>query len=197
MMSFQYTLTGTVAAVLVCHSHEKSAFATTRQPQVTVTLEGFEADRHSGLTLLSGSRTPRYPRGTQIRNDRQVSIVSVEELAKIQAALGVPELRSEWLGANLVLQGLPKLTQLPPSTRLYFAQGVTLVIAQSNAPCTNPGKIIRDYYHQPGLETLFPKAALGLRGVVAYVEKSGLIAEGDAVQAEVPHLALYTLDEAK
>jgi MOSC domain-containing protein YiiM len=147
--------------------------------------------------LLSGSRTPRYPRGTQIKNDRQVSIVSAEELAQIQAALGVPELRPEWLGANLVLQGLPKLTQLPPSTRLYFAQGATLVVAQSNAPCTNPGKLIRDFYNQPGLETQFPKAAFGLRGVVAYVEKPGLIAEGDAVQTEIPQQVLYTLDEAK
>ena len=196
-MSLQYTLTGNVAAVLVCHSQEKSAFATTRQPQVRVTFDGFEGDRHSGLTLHSGSRTPHYPRGTEIKNDRQVSIVSVEEMAQIRAALGVPTLLPEWLGANLLLQGLPKLTQMPPSTRLFFAQGATLVVAQANAPCTNPGKIIRDYYNQPGLETLFPKAAHDRRGLVAYVEKPGLIAEGDAVRVEVPHQVLYTLEEAK
>jgi MOSC domain-containing protein YiiM len=196
-MSNQYTLTGNVAAVLVCHSHEKSAFATVRQPQVTVTFDGFEGDRHSGQTLISGSRTPHYPRGTPIKNDRQVTIVSVEEFALIREALGVPDLLPEWLGANLLLQGLPKLTQLPPSTRLFFAQGATLVVAQSNAPCTNPGKIIRDYYNRPGLETLFPKAAFDRRGVVAYVEKPGLIAAGDTVRAEVPQQVLYTLDEAK
>jgi hypothetical protein len=196
-MSIQYTLAGQVTAVLVCHSHEKSAFVTTRQPQATVTFDGFEGDRHSGPTLLSGGRTLHYPRGTEIRNDRQISIVSVEELAQIREALGVPDLLPEWLGANLLLQGLPKLTQLPPSTRLFFAQGATLVIAQANAPCTTPGKVIRDYYNRPGLETLFPKAALDRRGLVAYVEKPGLIAEGDTVRAEVPKQVLYTLDEAK
>jgi MOSC domain-containing protein YiiM len=196
-MTNQYTLTGKVAAVLVCHSHEKGAFATVRQPQVTVTFDGFEGDRHSGQTLLSGGRTPHYPRGTEIKNDRQITLVSIEELAQIAARLGVPELQPEWLGANLLLQGLPRLTQLPPATRLFFAQGATLVIAQANAPCTTPGKVIRDYYYRPGLETLFPKAALYLRGLVAYVEKPGLIAEGDEVRAEVPQQVMYTPDEAK
>lgn len=193
-MNIQYTLNGKVAAVLVCHSREEGAFVTTRQPQVTVTFDGFEGDRHSGQTLISGSRTPHYPRGTQIKNDRQVTVVSIEEFAQIAAKLGVPELRPEWLGANLLLQGLPRLTQLPPSTRLYFAQGATLVIAQANAPCTTPGKVIRDFYNRPGLETQFPKAALDLRGVVAYVEKPGTIAEGDEVRAEVPEQVIYTPD---
>jgi hypothetical protein len=195
-MSAQYTLTGIVSAVLVCHSREKSAFLTTRQPQVTVTFDGIEGDRHSGPTLLSGGRTPHYPRGTEIRNDRQITIVSVEEIAKIAGALEIPELLPEWLGANLLLEGLPRLTQMPPSTRLYFAQGATLVVAQSNAPCTTPGNVIRDHYHRPGLETLFPKAALGLRGLVAYVEKPGVIAAGDEVKAEVPKLVPYTPGEA-
>jgi len=193
-MNIQYTLNGKVAAVLVCHSREKGAFVTTRQPQVTVTFDGFEGDRHSGQTLISGGRTPHYPRGTQIKNDRQVTVVSIEEFAQIAAKLGVPELRPEWLGANLLLQGLPRLTQLPPSTRLYFAQGATLVIAQANAPCTTPGKVIRDFYNRPGLETQFPKAALDLRGVVAYVEKPGTIAEGDEVRAEVPEQVIYSPD---
>jgi MOSC domain-containing protein YiiM len=196
-MSTQYTLTGKVAAVLVCFSREKSDFVTTRQPQVKVTFDGFDGDRHSGQTLLAGGRMPRYPRGTEIRNDRQVSIVSVEELAQIREALGVPDLPPEWLGANLLLEGLPKLTQLPPSTRLYFGQGATLVVAQANAPCTTPGKLIRDQYNRPGLETLFPKVALDRRGLVAYVERPGLIAEGDTVEAQVPKQVIYTLDEAK
>ena len=196
-MTLQYTLTGIVSAVLVAYSREKSEFVTTRQPQVAVTFDGFEGDRHSGPTLLAGSHSNRYPRGTEIRNDRQVSIVSVEELAKIREALEVPDLLPEWLGANLLVQGLPKLTQLPPATRLFFAQGATLVVAQANAPCATPGKLMRDHFNRPGLETLFPKAALGRRGVVAYVEKPGLIAAGDEVQAEVPQQVIYTLEEAK
>jgi MOSC domain-containing protein YiiM len=196
-MSIQFSLIGQVAAVLLCPSHENGAFVTVRQTQVTVTFDGFEGDRHSGQTLISGGRTPHYPRGTQIRNDRQVTVVSAEEFAQIAKALDVPELRPEWLGANVLVQGLPKLTQLPPSTRLFFAQGVTLVVAGANAPCSNPGKVIRDFYNRPGLEAQFPKAALGRRGIVAYVEKPGIIAAGDEVRAEVPQQVLYTVNEAQ
>jgi len=191
-MGIQYTLTGQVAAVLLCSSHEKGDFLTVRQAQVRVTFDGFEGDRHSGPTLIAGGRNPHYPRGTEIRNDRQVTVVSVEEMAQIATALGVPELRPEWLGANVLVQGLPKLTELPPSTRLYFAQGASLVVAGSNPPCTTPGRVIRDLYNRPGLETQFPKAALHLRGIVAYVERPGLIAAGDKVQAEVPEQVIYS-----
>ncbi len=196
-MTTQYTLTGKVAAVLVGYSKDKSAAVSTRQPQVNVTFDGIEGDRHSGRILLAGSHVTRYPRGTELRNDRQVSIVSVEELAQIREALGVPELLPEWLSANLLLEGLPKLTQLPPSTRLFFAQGATLVVAQANMPCTTPGKLLRDRYNRPDLETLFPKAAVDRRGLVAYVERPGVIAEGDEVQAEVPKQVLYTPDQEK
>ncbi len=197
-MTTQYTLTGKVVAVLVGYSQDKSAAVSTRQPQVNVTFDGFEGDRHSGRTLLAGGHVTRYPRGTELRNDRQVSIVSVEELAQIREALGVPDdLLPEWLSANLLLEGLPKLTQLPPSTRLFFARGATLVVAQANMPCTTPGKFLRDRYNRADLELLFPKVALERRGLVAYVERPGVIAEGDEVQAEVPTQVIYTLDDAK
>ncbi len=191
-MSVKYTLTGRTVAVLV--DQNNGGHLSTRQPSVEVSWNGFEGDKHSGLTLRAGSRMKRYARGTEIRNDRQVSIVSVEELARIAAALAVPEIRPEWLEANLVLQGIPSLTQLPPSTRLFFAQGVTLVVAQANLPCTGPGKMIQAHYGRPELEAAFPAAATGRRGVVAYVEKPGVIAEGDAVQVEVPEQMIYTPD---
>ncbi len=192
-MSIQYTLTGRVAAALL--SRPADSFNASRQPQVTATWAGLEGDKHGGLTLRSGGRTPRYPRGTEIRNDRQISIVSVEELAQIAAALAVAEIWPEWLVANLVLQGIPGLTQLPPSTRLYFAHGAALVVAQANLPCTGPGKVLAAHYQQPGLEAAFPKAAMDRRGVVAYVEKPGVIAEDDEVQAEVPEQIIYTPGE--
>ncbi len=191
-MTTQYTLTGKVAAVLVGYSKEKSGAVSTRLRQVNVTFDGIEGDRHSGRILLAGSHVTRYPRGTELRNDRQVSIVSVEELAQIREALGVPELLPEWLSANLLLEGLPKLTQLPPSTRLFFAQGATLVVAQANMPCSTPGKFLRDRYNKPDLDTLFPKVALERRGLVAYVEKPGVITAGDTVEAEVPEQVIYT-----
>lgn len=170
---------------------DADSFITTRQSQVKVTFAGFEGDRHSGITRQSDGRTPRYPRGTEIRNDRQVSILSMEELDEIAAALDVPQILPEWLGANLVLTGISRLTQLPPSTRLFFSGGVTLVVTQLNLPCLGPGKIIQDYYSREELDARFVKAAMNLRGQVAVVEMPGILCEGEAVQAEIPEQVIY------
>jgi hypothetical protein len=92
--------------------------------------DGIAGDAHAGLTRPSCSRVlAQYPaRGTPIRNTRQVSILSVEELAETAAALGLPALAPEWVGANLVLEGVPMLTRLPPASRLVFAGGATLTV---------------------------------------------------------------------
>jgi hypothetical protein len=170
------------------------ALVTTPRPQVRVTLEGFEGDKHAGLTYLSGSRTPHYPRGTVIRNTRQVSLVSLEELELVAAALGVPALWPEWLGANLAVHGIPDLTCLPPSTRLFFPQGAVLVVEGENKPCVYPGKVIQAQYPDaPGQANRFPKAAIARRGLVAWVERPGVIAAGDSVQAHIPVQVLYSL----
>ena len=188
-MSIQQRLTGITMGVYL--GLDKASFITTPQPQVEVTFAGFEGDRHAGITRQADSRTPHYPRGTEIRSDRQVSIVAVEELAEIATAMDLPEIKPEWLGANLLLQGIPGLTQLPPMTRLFFSAGAVLVVQAENNPCQNPGKVIQDYYHRPGLQDLFPKAGLHLRGLVACVEKPGIIQKNDPVEVEVPRQTLY------
>jgi len=55
---------------------------------------------------------------------------------------------------------LPK--PLPPSSRLIFSSGVSLVVDMENAPCRYPGDIIEK--HHSGKRHLFAKAAQGLRG---------------------------------
>ena len=46
-----------------------------------LTYDGIPGDRHAGLYRDSGPREPWYPRGTPMRNERQLSILSVEEAA--------------------------------------------------------------------------------------------------------------------
>jgi hypothetical protein len=189
-MSIQPRLTGNTLGVYL--GLDQVSLVTTPQPQVTATFAGFEGDRHAGITRKADSRTPHYPRGTEIRNDRQVSIVSVEELAQIAAAMDLPEIKPEWLGANLLLQGIPNLTRLPPMSRLFFDAEVVLVVQAENLPCQHPGKIIQDAYSRPGLQGLFPKAGMHLRGLVAYVERPGTILPGEPVEVEIPQQTLYT-----
>ena len=160
---------------------------TTARDEVRVTLEGFEGDRHAGMTREADSRTPFYPRGTPIRNSRQVSLVSEEELAELAAALGVPTIAPAWLGANLVTRSLPRLSRLPPGTRLFFPDRATLVVAEENHPCAFPGKVLADRYpDHPQIGGQFVRAAQGRRGVVAWVERPGTIAIGSSVTVALP-----------
>ena len=79
-------------------------FVTAAVPDLTVTYEGIPGDRHFGLTRLSGAREPWYPRGTEMRNDRQISLLAVEELAEIATGLDIPLVKAEWIGGNIVVE---------------------------------------------------------------------------------------------
>jgi MOSC domain-containing protein YiiM len=183
-------LQGQVRAALV--APDQDSLVSIRQPEVRVTLAGFEGDRHAGLTMRSGGRTPHFPRGTEIRNSRQVSIVSVEDLDITAAAMKLPALLPEWYGANLLIEGIPALTLLPPATRLFFQRETVLVVEGENYPCTEAGASIQAQYPDiPGLTTLFPRAGLHLRGIVAWVERGGMIHEGDTVEAHLPEQEPY------
>ena len=183
-------ITGRTEQVLVWRDKDK--FGSERVAQAEVMLEGFVGDIHAGMTALADSRTPHYKRGTLMRNIRQVSIVSSDELAEIARALDVPEVCAEWLGANLTLSGVRDLTLLPPMSRLFFPDGAVLTLSAENAPCIGPGKAIQAHYPDvPGLASRFPKAARHKRGVVAWVERPGIIHEGDAVEISLVPKSLY------
>ncbi|MGI9407915.1 MAG: MOSC domain-containing protein, partial [Hyphomicrobiaceae bacterium] len=183
---------GTVIALLVNGDREASLQSQTVE-RVDVTYEGFAGEAHGGLTRPSCSRVLRqYPtRGTEIRNARQVTILADDELQQMANALDIPKLPPEWIGANLVLAGVPKLTQLPPSSRLIFENGTSIVVDMENGPCKYPAEIIES--HHPGKGLAFPKVARGLRGVVAWIERTGEIAIGDTARLHIPPQRLYAV----
>ncbi len=155
-------------------------------------LGGVPGDRHYGFTRKSSSREPWYPRGTEIRSGRQVSIVSLEELAEVAKRMGLAEIRPEWIGANIALEGVPSLSYLPSGTRLMFEGTASLVIEAINGPCRDAGRAsVRNTGGPKELELAFPKMALGLRGVVASVERAGSIAAPGEVQVRLPEQRLY------
>lgn len=167
----------------VLAASQADSIAAEARGRIEVTLEGVVGDKHYGFTRPADARTPWYPRGTPIRNTRQLSIVSVEELAEVANALGIPTLLSEWLGANLLISGLPHLTQLAPGTRLFFPGEAALVVVGENAPCRVAGKEVnRHFPERADLAGAFPKAAVHRRGIAAWVERAGWIAAGDVFQ---------------
>jgi hypothetical protein len=155
-------------------------------------LAGVAGDRHYGFTRKAGAREPWYPRGTEIRSGRQVSIVSVEELAEVARRMELPALPAEWIGANLTLAGVPDLSHLPPGTRLFFEGDASLVVEGINAPCRDAGRsIVRHTGGRKEFELMFPKVARDLRGVVASVERAGIVRRGGDVQVRIPEQRPY------
>jgi MOSC domain-containing protein YiiM len=156
--------------------------------------EGVENDVHAGYVRRSSSREPWYPRGTEVRNERQLSIVASDELDIVAARMGIVEIKAEWIGANLVLDGIPRLSMLPPGTLLFFANGVTIKVDAQNGPCKIAGRSIAERAGMADVEAaalLFPKVAKRLRGLVAWVEKPGTIAPGETVSVQVPEQWVY------
>jgi MOSC domain-containing protein YiiM len=161
----------------------KGSFVTREVDRLTLVWGGVEGDRHFGLTAPAGVRQKHHPKGTEIRNARQVSIVSEEELAQVAATLGVAQVAWQWLGANLCLRGLPQLTAIAPSTRLMFPSGACIVIDGENKPCVGPGRVVQQQSGAPPeLASQFVKAAFHLRGVVGWVERPGVIEAGSPLE---------------
>lgn len=172
----------TVEAVMIADRPEQG-FITRRLPEVELEFGGIRGDRHFGVLAKADSRQPMYPRGTEIANRRQISVLSVEEMAAAAEALGIPAILPEWLGANLQLSGLPDLTLLPMGSRLLFPSGAGLHCQGLNLPCTGPGQAIQQQYpDEPKLAARFVQHAARKRGIVCLVERPGTIREGDRVQ---------------
>ncbi|MBC6440573.1 MAG: MOSC domain-containing protein [Rhodospirillales bacterium] len=152
---------------------------------IDVTFEGFPGEYHTGLTRKSCVRVAEiYEEGTEIRNVRQLSIISEEEMALVAEGMGLDVIEPEWLGANLLVSGIPHFTLLPPSTRLLFSGGLSLVVDMENQPCGFPAKEIKKVHGSKA--NLFVKNAKHRRGVTAWVEKDGPVAEGDSIRVFVP-----------
>lgn len=150
-----------------------------------ITFSGIAGEAHGGLTRLSCSRViAQHPRGTEIRNVRQLSLVSAEELREIAAAMGVAELAPHQVGASLLVEGIPDFTHLPPSSRLQGPSGVTFIVDMENRPCHLPAKVIDET--DPGQGRKFRGAAQGRRGVTVSVEREGHLAIGDILTLHIP-----------
>lgn len=190
-------LKGKVANVLAAKGTD---FISEAVDELVLNYRGIDGDFHAGLTRASGAREPWYTRGTEMRNERQISILSVEELAEIAPGMGLDELKPEWIGANLVLEGIPNLSYLPPRSLLFFDGGVTLRVDGYNAPCRLAGGSIATHVGAVGdgenardtdMALSFKDAAKMKRGLVAWVECEGVIKPGEDFTVRVWEQWLY------
>jgi MOSC domain-containing protein YiiM len=155
------------------------------RPFLQAELDGFLGDRHKSYSRQTWEGD-KQAEGTNRRNERQWSAVSVEELAEIQQKMDLKEpLTAASLGANICLAGVPHLSRLPKGTILTFPSGAELEVTEYNTPCLEMSqhlsKIHTTNSGQPLRVTAFSKAAKYCRGVVGVVEVAGIISAGDDV----------------
>lgn len=152
---------------------------------------GVKGEVHSGVNRKSCSRVaPQYPIGTTIRNTRQFSILSAEDLVEIAAVMGIESLSPHLLGATMVVRGIPDFSHVPPGSRIQSESGATLVVDLQNRPCTLPARGIEIAH--PGFGAAFKKAAQGRRGIVAWVEREGALSLGDRVRLHIPDQPVWS-----
>lgn len=166
--------------------------------EMPLTFAGYGRESHGGETRPSCSRVlAQHPRGTTIRNTRQLCLVSAEEMAAVAADLGLAaEWNHAWVGASLVLEGIPDFTHVPPSSRLQGPDGVTLVVDMINHPCQEPAVTIARATGGRGKS--FKTAARDRRGVTAWVEREGTLRLGDVMRLHIPDQRAWAcLDAAR
>jgi MOSC domain-containing protein YiiM len=183
-------MSGPIGSVVSVHAGDHEDMHKEQRDRVDVDAEGFLGDKHRGFTRVAW-RGERDAEGTVRRNERQWSGVSAEELEVISRRMELSRaLEATTLGANLCVKGIPDFSQLPRGTRLLFSSGAILVVEELNPPCADMGEAITAAYTtstgEPAAGGMFPKHALGLRGVVGVVDVPGPIQAGDRIAIEDP-----------
>ena len=153
--------------------------------QIELDFDGQAGARHRGVNRPSCVRVKNlYPEGTEIRNVRQLTILSAEQLEAIAREMNLDTLDPGLLGATIVLRGIPDFTHIPPSSRLQAASGLTMTVDMENLPCLFPAREIEK--EQPGHGAAFKPAATNRRGVTAWVERPGALALGESLSLFIP-----------
>ena len=178
-------ITGTITFLGAVPHRDAPTLETVTLQDMPLEWGGYAGDVHAGVTRPSCSRViSQHPRDTEIANVRQLSVISAEEIAEIAQDCGLETMDPVWMGASIVISGIPDFTHLPPSSRLQAENGTTLVVDMENRPCQFPAMTINK--SQPGKGANFKAAAKGKRGVTAWVERPGVLRLGDILTLHVP-----------
>src|SRR5271170_3682221 len=149
----------------LCLGTDQHSLIKTHTGSIQADLDGMVGDKHRGFTKPADGRDQGVPRGTPVRNWRQWTAVSLEELRTIAQRLALEKLDPSLLGANIAFSGVEDLTQIPRGSKIWFPSGAVLEIEGENLPCLGPGKeIAKQFPHVKSVD--FPRVANKLRGLV-------------------------------
>ncbi|MBT3271089.1 hypothetical protein HN371_28365 [Candidatus Poribacteria bacterium] len=162
-------------------------------------VDGPDGDSHSASTRKLAGHDGRYIRtsdlaqGKEVFNWRTWTGLAAEEIAEVEATLGL-DIPQGCLLENITVSGIAGFSQLDPTSRLVFpsrGEGADLTQAvlavwEENGPCATVGERLEKHHAKPGLKTDFIRAAQGKRGVMGLVLSAGEVRVGDTVLAYPP-----------
>ncbi len=132
------------------------------QQEVFIDRHGITGDYHSGEINKHKKSGPSEP------NSRPISIVSLEVLNEINAALGI-NLQPGDLAENITTNNLGNLAELEEGDTINIGAEVILRVTGQNKPCA-----VLNVYHD-----LVSKSLVNKRGITATVINTGTIKPND------------------
>lgn len=156
-----------------------------RRDGLMLPLAGIGDGCHVRLTRKSDRhRLKQFRRGGEMKNARPVSIPAVGERAEIAANMELPEVRPEWVGADIVTSDGPDPTLIQPSRRLQFPCRATRVVDIGNLSWHLPAAFVGK--HHPAPRRGFHAATRNRRGVVDWIEAEGEVVAGHPITVWLP-----------
>lgn len=161
---------------------DRTGQAKTSVASLSLTFDGIVGDAHAGRTRKAGAREPAFQRGTTVSNNRQISLVAIEELAEIASRIGMTNIDPGWLAANIAIEGAGPITQLAPGTIIRAPSGAGIYVSELNSPCRVAARLLAHHGGYTGDASTFVRHAMGRRGVVGFVYAAGKLEVGDRVE---------------
>lgn len=158
-------------------------------------IAGPHSDRHTGLVRkLSGHdgdyiATSALQKEHEVFNWRSWTALSVEETQAVERELGA-RLPPGILLENIRISGIPRFSQLPPTSRLVFpkreGRQAILAVWEENGPCKGVGQRVADLYGRQELCSQYIRIARHRRGVMGLVLSEGTVMIDDEVLVYAP-----------
>lgn len=169
-----------------------------------VSLSGDDLDRHHGSTrVVRNYQVGKKWAGRLVRNERQVSLATREDLLliaedlfiiqKIIELIGdddIVRFMAECLAVNVVIHGANIAPYLGPGTKLFIGEpetGAIVDISEAHLPCKKPATALASRLELPidDIKAGFKAAAAERRGYMASVYSPGRIALGDTIDCQL------------
>lgn len=156
-----------------------------KKKKILLTWEGIVGDRHFGRTKIAGVRENYVPKGTEVMNQRQVSIISKDEIKQIAERMELDSMYPEDLGVNILIDNIKDFSRVPFGSIMQFEHCANILLTGDNFPCIYPGYEI-DARNGTSKFSKFAKSAMHIRGQTGMCLRPGVIKPKSTFKIIIP-----------